>query len=932
MQRYRRGKGKSEQGFSLVEMIVASAIFAIAAAVAFILYNAAQKSFKAGQNFTDQQQNTRAAFERVLSDLRNAGYNYNPDGSKSRPDEQIEAAFDTAVVLRADLDFEDSVLKDAPESSIKGVFNTVSTGNDEIVAYVLGKPGWTGGSTLGFTADIDNPTRTTITYQGNNISVGPRDAILEDVRLGNVALVQDSPPYTLYRVTLNNDLTNYVSSANPTAAAFFTRQPVADNIRTMTFHYYDDGGTQIGTFTPTDSSDDIGGATANAALRSRIRRISVDLVGMTPNPDQSYLDPAEASTSSTAHYRKFQLTSNVTVENMGRSGMQDSDTTPPGQVTPAPTLCGGHCQGVLVNFVGRPASELVSSYNVGYGSTSTATPYVVNSPYPHMDNGVPSYTTHAFVRDATHFTQGSTWYFKVQGKDSSSNVGAFSTSASSGALTDTTTPSAPGSGWATERGSATHPPLDAQVQVHFGAVTTNTSGPTGCVDADAPMIRDLKGYRAWRGITSGFTPGGTPYVDETTMTAADTQFTDSNVAQCQTYYYKLAAVDLCGNQGAVSPAISGSSETNVPPMQPYTVNASRTTQNDVTITWPAVVQDVQSRTIQVASYEVVYAAGTISSDPSLLTYTAVPGSPVTGGTLTLVHSLTSSDKSYLQVQNNTYFYKVRATDACPNLSAWSTPSSLICTFNGTPTMSPASGSNVAGSVPISLAVSGGGDTYVRARIYIPNPQGGSPYYDQTATAYPFVFPNWNSAATPAGTYTIYIEVENSNGCINYRTQTVTVSSVLACQISPANPNLSPTTGTAGGTKKSDLTWDIINNAQKDLYIDRIDVAWTNTLGFNPLLSSFLYPSFISPPSFTWPTPVISPATTGTFSLPLFFDRFNDATSPVNVKLDFTNSLVNSSGTSGEVITIRFTFHDSSSVTGSCTFQVIAKDLSIVATP
>ena len=58
----------SEKGFSLVEMVIASAIFAIAAAVAFILYTAAQKSFKSGQNFTDQQQNTRAAFDRVLSE------------------------------------------------------------------------------------------------------------------------------------------------------------------------------------------------------------------------------------------------------------------------------------------------------------------------------------------------------------------------------------------------------------------------------------------------------------------------------------------------------------------------------------------------------------------------------------------------------------------------------------------------------------------------------------------------------------------------------------------------------------------------------------------------------------------------------------------------------------------------------------------------
>jgi len=922
----------AERGFSLIEMIIASAIFAIAAAVTFILYTAAQRSFKAGQNFTDQQQNTRAAFDRVLSDLRNAGYNYNPDGSKSRNDEQIEAAFDTAIVLRADLDYEDPTLKDAPESSIKGVFNTVSTGNDEIVAYVLAKPGWTGGSTLTFTADIDNPTRTNITYLGNTISVGPRDNTAETIRMGNVALVQDNPPYTLYRVTLNNDVSSYSSGANPTAAAFFTRQPVADNIKSMTFKYYDDQGNQIGTFTPTDSTDDIGGADANAALRSRIRRITVDLVGMTPDPDLRYLDPAEASTSSTAHYRKFEISSNVTPENMGRSGMQDWDNSPPGQVTPAPTLCGGHCQGVLVNFVGRPASELVSSYNVGYGSTSLATPYVVNSPYPHYDNGVPSFTTHAFVRDAARFTQGSTWYFKVQAKDSSGNVGTFSGSTSSGTLADTTVPSAPGSGWATQKGSATHPAQDGQVEVHFDPVTTNASGPTGCTDADAPMIRDLKGYKVWRGVTSGFTPGGTPYIDDTVLTAGNQQFTDSNVAQCQLYYYKIAATDLCGNASAYSPAIAGSSDTTIPPVAPASITASRTSQNQVTLTWPAVLQDVNSRTIQVASYELVYAAGTVSDNPAMLTYSAVPGSPVAGGTLTLVHNLTSTDKTFLQVQNNTYFYKVRAADACPNFSSYSNPSSMQCTFNGTPSMSPANGANVAGSVPISLSVSGGGDTYVRARIHIPNPQGGADLYDQTATAYPFAFPNWNSAAAPPGTYTVFIEVENSNGCVNFRTQTLTVNSTLACQISPANPNLSPTTGTIGGVKKSDLSWDIINNSGKDLYIDRIDLSWTNTLGFNPLIQSFAYPSIITPPSYTWPVALSSPASTGTFSSPLFFDRFSDSTSPVNVKLDFTNSLVNSSGNAGETITIRFNFHDTSGTSGSCTFQVIAKDLSVVTTP
>ena len=926
MLRNARRDSSAERGFTLVEMLIASAIFAMAAAVAFILYTAAQRSYKSGQNFTDQQQNTRAAFDRVLSDLRNAGYNHNPDGSKTRPDEQIEAAYDTAVVLRADLDFEDAALSTAPESSIKGVYNVTSTGNDEIVAYVLAKSGWTGGATLTFNADIDNPTRTTISYLGNNISVGPRNGITEPVRLGNVALVQSDPPYTLYRVTLNNDMAAYVSGANPTAAGFFVKQPVADNIKSMRFRYYDDQENLVSPDTPGDASDDIGGADAGVATRARIRRIVVELVGMTSDPDINYTDPAEASTSSTAHYRKFELVSDVTPENLGRSGMQDSDTSPPGQVSPAPTLCGGHCQGVLVAWTGRPASELVTSYNVGYGTTSAATPNVVNTPYPHYDNGVASYTTHAYIRDAAHFTAGSTWYFKVQAKDSSGNVGLFSGSTSSGALADTTIPGAPASGWATQKGDATHPPLDGEIEVHWDAVTSNASGPTGCTDSDSPMIRDLSGYRIWRGSTSTFAPSGAPLADETALSTGTLQFTDTGISQCQTYYYKVAAADLCGGIGAYSPGVAGSSDTVVPPQAPAALTVSRTSESTATITWAPVVLDETGRTVAVSSYDVVYAAGTVGMPPNTAQYQAVPGSPVASPTVTLVHSLTSADKDYLRVDNNAYYYMVRASDACPNFSAYSTASQLTCTFTGTPALSPSSGSHVAGSVPLSLTVSGGGDVYVRARIRIPSIAGFADVYDQTATAYPFVFPNWNASAVTPGTYTVYIEVENSLGCVNYETQTLIVDSVLACQISPANPNLSPTTGKVGGVAKSNLTWDIINNSAKDLYIDGINVTWANTLGFNPLLMAFYYPTGIVPATKTW-SPYASSPTSATFALPLFFDRYSDSTSPVNVMLDFTNSLVNNTG-GGETITIRFQFHDDTGTSGTCTFQVIAKLLSI----
>jgi len=119
--RQRRSGRQDAKGFSLIEMLVASAIFAIAASVAFILYSAAQKSYKAGENFTDQQQATRVAFDRMVSDIRLAGFNTNPDGDASRVDEQVEGAWDTAVTIRGDFDFEDPTANTTPEAALAGI-------------------------------------------------------------------------------------------------------------------------------------------------------------------------------------------------------------------------------------------------------------------------------------------------------------------------------------------------------------------------------------------------------------------------------------------------------------------------------------------------------------------------------------------------------------------------------------------------------------------------------------------------------------------------------------------------------------------------------------------------------------------------------------------------------------------------------------------
>jgi hypothetical protein len=95
----------------------------------------------------------------MIRELRLAGFNHNADGAPARTDEQIEAAWDTAVTLRGDFDAEDPVLRATPETSLAGTFNIVTTGNDEIVTYALGKPVLPNTTVLGFRADVVEATR-----------------------------------------------------------------------------------------------------------------------------------------------------------------------------------------------------------------------------------------------------------------------------------------------------------------------------------------------------------------------------------------------------------------------------------------------------------------------------------------------------------------------------------------------------------------------------------------------------------------------------------------------------------------------------------------------------------------------------------------------------------------------------------------------------
>jgi len=895
-----QGKSVSQKGFSLVEILVATAVFAIAVGVAFTLYNAAQSSYKDAEEFTSQQQNTRVAFDRIVSELRMAGFNYNPDGDLTRPDEQIEGAWDTAVTFRGDMDFEVTPAEDSvnnnqiPELTLDdGIFNVVSVGNDEIITYALGKPDGSGGVDLVFNADVQE---------------SPRDGDVEPVRIENIHLDQSSPPYTLYRIIHSNDTTDYGNWGE-----FSIKQAISDNIKSLRFRYFDGQGNQLNTFDLTQTSDDIGGddSAATVSTRAAIRRVELDIVGLTPNPDKDYTDWDDAI-AATRKYRKFSLVSDVTMANLGFTGMVDNilgTPRPPQNVA----ACLGHCEGIILEWENvHEAEDAITSYTLWYGTD----PSTLDTPLSTSDLWV-------WVGNLT----GGPYYFGVESKNGSGINSAIAGPINATPTNDTRPLAIPGGTlWASGGDDASHPFLDSQIDLGWSVVSENTSEGAsdavfGC-DPIRPVNRDLAGYRIYRDTVSGFTPG-TPIATETDLPGL-TSWSDTAVVNCKDFYYVVTAVDGCGAESDTSSPIRGFAETIIPPAAPQNMTAVQTSPNSVDISWDPVTENAASppRPVLVSGYNVYMAEMISGLDPD-----SIPE-----GSYFLIAGLVT-ETSYTHwfsgvLPGNSLYFKVTALDDCPNESAKSQGAESTCDFQGSVSFDPPDGASLSGVVELLLSVSGSA-SYVRSEVRIPSPVGGgNTYYQENfnpTNSGPgtdnFPMPDWNTAGIAPGTYQIIYEVENSMGCLSGGTVTVTVNSVIPCCVDAANPNLKPIKGKASA-KNSKLSFDIINNCAKDIELIGLDVSWTENVGDIQALEITEYPT--GTVVFTLSPPEPTPAFADLLATPLFLSQFNDSLSPLNMLLDWTGPMAEKSGSTvtSETITTTFTYRTvGATEQGFCTMQI-----------
>lgn len=595
-----------QRGYTLMEILVAVAIFAVVMIVALLLYDQSNRVFKQANEAAEMQQNTRVAFEKVVSDLRMAGFDYKragtpkagvpqpwtkdtdysmgtyvtpdaPNGHVYRatksgksgalaptwkttpvgvlipdnttewqesgapvyeqPDEQIEFVHDRAITIRANFDYEDPTTPDhGREQDLQdnsgGRFPIVTTGNDEIVTYALVSRSGNNAAnqnSIRFFADVH-------VKSGNPARLGyPGGSAEREITIPGVDFTNQYPPYTLMRYTLD-------ASGNPVATA------LADNIRSMTFSYWQDyaakepltdiANVKIDDFTTVAGLGAYNPAAPTALvaqrlIRGKVRAVTATIVGMSPQPDRDYTNPADTVAK---NYRQYELQSTIVGRNLGMKGIPQAETDPPGPPIMG-VSCNGYCGMVYLTWAPAPGTGNVT-YTVLYDTSATGS----------FAGVLPAGSQTSYAVDLTQFDLTRTYYFRVAAtNDAGTTVSEGNPLALN--LRNVTKPNVPTNVLATGKQDF--------IEVKFTPGAGNASGNPACSDGSpAPALNfpsEVRGYRIYRSKDVNFDPDageGTLVLNEQMSGligdgAGNFTFLDKDVVNCTDYYYKVAAVEWC---------------------------------------------------------------------------------------------------------------------------------------------------------------------------------------------------------------------------------------------------------------------------------------------------------------------------------------------------------------------------------------------------
>jgi prepilin-type N-terminal cleavage/methylation domain-containing protein len=588
-----------QRGFTLAEILVTTAIFAIIMIAALTIYDKSNKAFRSGTESADLQQSTRIGFDKLVADLRMAGFDYNRGGNPTgngqfpQPDEQIEYAGTTAVVFRANFNYNTSsatgnglepAYTPLDPSTASPIFPFVTTSNDEIIAYVLRSTDNTKNTgSISFYVDSSKPR-----------SAYPHGSAESLITISNslcstcgIDTTNANPPYTLYRETLSDILKGLPGT------------PVSENIRSLTFSYYTDpNGKNVlnnndgspatdivntrdadgSASTPaivtvnnedgTTSSFKTGavggagqydpnnpGAAANfndRSLRSMIQSVRVSLIGLNANSEPGYTQKSE-SIARIKSYRQYQLSALVVPRNLGLTGFPE-----PSSVVPTPPtitgICAAACAVPVICWTPPTGGGPVEQYRIEWDSNSNgafANALVITDPS----------ATKAAIPDTGLLDPSVTWYYHVIAQNE--NGSSLPSQPMNIQPKNYTKPMPPASVAATT-------PTNYALTLGWTSPSTNdpsvaTASCTGSNCSTDPLTippQELIRYRIYRGLVANFDPSVAGQSVIVLDTGSGTQPTVASPGSpatwsdnpttsafppgtCVQYFYRMQAADRC---------------------------------------------------------------------------------------------------------------------------------------------------------------------------------------------------------------------------------------------------------------------------------------------------------------------------------------------------------------------------------------------------
>lgn len=907
------GRSRHQRGFTLAEVLVASAIFTVIIVAALLMYDRSNQVFKNSSQAIDMQQNSRVAFDKLVSDLRMTGFDYDRDGIPTgsaanawrqttayvpgdyvvpttanghqylctsggtsggteptwptstngtvtepsggptwqenagvnqyqQPDEQIEYAGQTAITIRANFDYETeskpcsgmSPAADCDNGRERQIetatpqFPVITTDNDEIVTYALVSDKGPNNDSVTFYADVNAVGTSALASRRRAYPGGSPERL---VTIDGVDLSNNNPPYTLYRITLNDDATP-------------NRTPVASNIRSLRFKYYEDTteSTPLKDLqsTPADVSNGIGGggqynpnnpgvAVAERLIRAKIKSISVQLIGMDTIADNNYTDVAPSWTGSadtiSPHTRKIALSTLVVPRNLGKRGLREGSTSAPG----APSItkvCTGYCGLVRLEWA-APAGGGVSQYAIQYDVSQNGL-FTASQQVGPVTSGYVS-----------GLTPDVPYYFKVEalndyGSASSEILGPYTPKSS-------TTPGDPNTATLTATGGGGSNPaaLSNEIDLTWTRPTSFASGadqltcsPGGNSTANPIPSQENITYNIWRSTTSTVDTSQPAYVTYNAVSNTPTtnfvtnvvSWKDTHVLNCKTYWYKVQAVKpTCEGHAtyfilpsqphsAAVPgtAISGAAvSTGSAPAAPADLQVIDATSTcavgvcTVNLQWTKVVTDTANKALLVDAYEIERTQklnGTITtaaSSPQTITGVSNTAYGTTSPRLSSTGWATNTTQAAAQYGTYTdtvpqadssgtaysYEYHVRALQ-CSSPGAYSVIRTFPCPFTGgtvTVAVGPSFQGNGSSSSPYEFASAGtitvtttSPVTAAHALVYAGNASTG-PWTlmaggDLGVKTGPLTTANWSFNGTVGTYYLVDVSVTDSGGCT--KTQSV----------------------------------------------------------------------------------------------------------------------------------------------------------------